>query len=178
MPITEISTHLMATLAFLGKNQWALSLCIIASAFILFVMLFHTRKMRLLGKKVKRLEHELKVARASAVAMGQQILNLEKQLDVSSAVTRQTIASAKSTSYSKNKAVQVSPQPQPVSFDSKKQENETGLEDQQSVYDEARYFLSQGNDVGDVATKCGLSYAEVSLLKALSNPGTVSQQPL
>jgi len=40
--------------------------------------------------------------------------------------------------------------------------------DAQSVYDQARKSLSKGVDVGDVAKQCGLSFAEVSLLKSLS----------
>ena len=44
----------------------------------------------------------------------------------------------------------------------------SSLDKAESIYDKARYYLAKDEDVESIAKRCNLSYAEVSLLKALS----------
>jgi outer membrane murein-binding lipoprotein Lpp len=196
---TEILSQISSAISFLGENHWALSFCIVTCCFSLFVLFFHSRKVRTLGAQVKRLENDLKVARSSAVAMGKEIIHLEKQVknptfNAYQKPLSQTIQFSKDALMESEKLAAVRSMNRPVQKGEKtaqavmqsssSQEADQTAEanqttgDSQSVYDDARHYLSQGNEVGEVASKCGLSYAEVSLLKALSNPGAISKSTL
>jgi hypothetical protein len=114
-------------------------------------------------KKLSRLEHDLRIANSSAIAMGQQLISLEKQFkqqrnpDVEPQL-QQAVPVVKQSSM-------IKPSNNNSAYADDLNANESATF---SVYDDARQSLAQGLSVSDVAKQCGLSHAEVSLLKALS----------
>jgi hypothetical protein len=115
--------------------------------------------MRGMHEKLHRLEHDLRIANGSAIGMGQQLIALEKEfkqqpskIDIETNLpkeNKQRPVQALSTSYEQSV-------------------------DNSSAYDQARSQLAQGHDINQVAKSCGLSYAEVSLLQALSKQAVPS----
>ena len=136
------------------------------AAISIVVMLYCLRKQNQLLAKVNKLSEELRVANRGAIGMGQQIIALEKKLKTLSALT----------DSQNNKNKQAIPEPvvdEPLS--------ETIAEQSQTIEDDrlshARELLAKGQSLTQVASTCQLSFAEVSLLRALHASGTSQNQP-
>lgn len=161
------------------------------SILLLLALLISVKKTRQLDKKLTRLQQDLKVSHASVINIGQQLMRLEKKVNLQSAA-QPTVKNAsinhtntpagiplEKANYSDSIAPQVT-QPaidnafklatnQNVTNQNTTKLNETNqVDDSDSIYDNARYYLEKGDSVESIAKRCNLSHAEVSLLKALS----------
>ena len=141
---------------------------VVVGVFLLLTLLLSLRQTRSLSKQLKRVQHELKVSSSSMISIGQQLLSLEKKVNQQALVEpvkRSTDAPIviNNIDFKKPKGVRES------DFKlAKVSTDDTLLDEADSTYDEARYYLSKGDDVETIAKRCHLSHAEVSLLKALS----------
>ena len=157
----------LTTIQQLANNQWLLSTSVIACLLSLCLLLRSQVRMRVIAKKNAHLERELKVMSGSVIAMGQQVMALQKQMQQLKQPTKQNITPAEPTKQS-------------VQFDSNTllktvtDENPytSNSNDTDSSYDAARKLLSKGNTIESVADQCSLSFAEVSLLQALNRPSS------
>jgi len=116
-----------------------------------------------------RLERELKVANGSAIGMGQQLISMEKKLNQQHDNDYQKNQNEiKERGYLEQNYVQNS-----YSIENKLTQPKA-LNNERSVYDQARASLAEGLAVSEVASQCELSFAEVSLLKSLSKGAATS----
>ncbi|MGH1440384.1 MAG: DUF2802 domain-containing protein [Cellvibrionaceae bacterium] len=148
-------SDLLAAIHNLGVNNVVLSLSGLACIVSFFVLLRGYQRNKALNKKLTRLEHDLRIANSSAIGMGQQLIAMEKQLSEKSI----TITNASVTASEKSNNTEQLSIPKA---------NATSPHQETSIYDQARQSLAQGLEVGEIAKQCGLSFAEVSLLKSLS----------
>lgn len=165
-------SELLFAINNMSINSIVLGLSVFSCVVSLFVLLRGHQKNHTLNKKLQRLEHDLRVANGSAIGMGQQLINLEKQLKhqhpIASVQYKEPSANDKEPSaynekpsaYNKTSAVHAKKLTENLY-------NNNNVEEQ-SVYNQARESLARGLDIADVAKQCGLSFAEVSLLKSLS----------
>ena len=154
---------------------------ILVCLLLTFVLWRGHRKNQALQQKLLRLEREFKVANGSAIGMGQHLIALEKQLyqqqyQVQTQAQVQTPQNSVPTAAA-TEADSVSAEP-PESSSLKVQSQEASAASEEeissSIYDDARRALANGRTVSEVAKQCGLSYAEVSLLQALSKQSIAS----
>lgn len=153
-------SELLASITNPSPTTIVLGLSVLACIVSLLVLLRSHQKTQALNQKLLRLEHDLRVANGSAIGMGQQIMMLEKQLG----------GQRRAASVVAKQPPQTTVSAPPVAGDNQVQVNadtSTGI-GEQSAYDQARHYLAQGLELSDVAKQCGLSFAEVSLLKSLS----------
>ncbi|MFT6388403.1 MAG: hypothetical protein ACJAUP_001784 [Cellvibrionaceae bacterium] len=171
-------SELIFTLNNMSVNSVVLGLSALAFFLSLFVFLREHQITQKLNKQLQRLEHELRVANGSAIGMGQQLISFEKKLNQQHVVSSPVQDKEPSAQYEKFSAQPKEPLVQSQKKSSRDQKQTTTPKknndiEAQSVYEQAREALSRGLDVGDVAKQCGLSFAEVSLLKSLSK-GTIT----
>lgn len=143
--------------------------------FLSFYVFWVTRrKTKFLQEKLERLERELKVANSSAIGMGQQLIALEKQISQQLLSQPPQAVKSKSLSTLKNK---VSNQPDLSNNRLVSKSQQVSQADNRSLtsYDEARQALALGKSIEEVSKDCRLSYAEVSLLQALSKESIISR---
>ncbi|MGH1485016.1 MAG: DUF2802 domain-containing protein [Cellvibrionaceae bacterium] len=163
MTITDIHTSITTFLQSMGSDTLIVGIALIACVVSFFSLLRSHQKARNLFNKLQRLEHDLKIANNSAIGMGQQLISLEKQLKQQPVVNQaEAMALVKEAENIATKEALIEA---PV--------NNSGS-DNPSVYDRARQLLHHEQDINKVAKQCGLSYAEVSLLKALGKQTTTS----
>ena len=129
------------------------------------------RRHQLLDARLQRLERDLRAANNSAIGMGQQLIQMEKilkQYTVQPEIKTATAAPIATTSTTETDTT-------PHTISSRSDTTSTRAASQESSYNQARDYLSQGKSVEDTMKICGLSYAEVSLLQALSKqPASIS----
>ncbi|MEO0443773.1 MAG: DUF2802 domain-containing protein [Pseudomonadota bacterium] len=118
------------------------------------------RQTQALTAKLQRLERELRAANSSAVGMGRQLIKMEKMLKHN--VQPELTANHPTVN---NTIDAPAVQPKPIKLETTLAHSPTS---QDSSYNQARHYLSQGKSVEETVKACGLSYAEVSLLQALS----------
>jgi len=170
-------SDVLMTINKLGLNNVILVLSAIACTVSFFVLFSGYQKNKRLNRKLARLEHDLRVANGSAIGMGQQLIEMEKRLGQQNPSTLAPVIVKQSSTPSKN---QYTPSQKEKTYSAQQtipqqttaQEPLANQED--SIYDQARQSLAQGLEVGEVAKQCGLSFAEVSLLKSLIKSATVS----
>ena len=159
MPIEDRMNNLLELMAqtqnFLSNgsgNLVVITMLIVVSLGLILNGHFRHKKVQ---KKMHDMENSLRFAKSSALGMGQQIISLEKQLQkLSVAPTKLDIT---------NPTVSTKPLHEKTHID------------QDDKYETAKKLLREGKAVGDVANTCQLSFAEVSLLQALSRSGKMSQ---
>lgn len=147
----------------LSLTSLLLGITAITCLLSVFFCLRGSKKNRLLEMKLAKLERDLRIANNSALAMGQDIIGLEKRVHAHT-----SHATAAGT---KNQASAASPVPNratPSTPTENYSSNKTTVLDEESVYDEARKLLAEGVGIQEIAKRSGLSYAEVSLLDTLS----------
>jgi hypothetical protein len=162
-----------ATQLFSRSNGEIVLILVAMSILLSLTLLLSLAKARKSAKQLSRLQHDLKVSNASMINIGQQLLSLEKKFNkksVSEPVNNNlhllNTLSKDDLKVSREFEVEKSQQasPQTRNF----QENNSSANNEESIYDKARYYLASGDSVENIAKKCNLSHAEVSLLKALS----------
>ncbi len=144
----------------------------IMGALLLLTVLLSLRQTRNLSKQLKRVQHELKVSGSSMINIGQQLLSLEKK--VNQQVLVDPVKHSSDAPIVMNNRDSKRPKgvrQNDFTLSSVSTVN-TLLDEADSIYDEARYYLSKGDDIEKIAKRCNLSHAEVSLLKALSKKST------
>ncbi len=147
---------------------------VIVGALLLCTLIMSIKKTRKLEKQLIRMQNELKVSNNSVINIGQQLLSLEKKVNKQN-LSRSQARSQKSTTPKPSPSIDtVVDQPQTFA---KALINEAPkqsvVDNNESVYDKARLYLAKGDSIENIAKRCNLSHAEVSLLKALSkNPAT------
>lgn len=173
-------TELMATLS--SQTIILVTLGIISLSILMVV--YCIRKQNVLRSQLNKLSDDLRSANRGAIGMGQQILVLEKQLQQMSNHAQTTNKKSKdkpvesfdintlagiddnsSSSESTNVAVEHSPM---------SNESKTVKNDANDKLGLARELLAKGKDLTDVASTCELSFAEVSLLRALNSSNSLS----
>jgi hypothetical protein len=146
------------------------------SVLLSLTLLLSFKKVGKLGKKLTRLQQDLKMSHASVINIGQQLLSLEKKVN-QQALSRPANVNAHTkpllnkmakidSSVSRDSQIDVSQSDRSQISDA--QVDNSLLDNGGSIYDKARYYLAKGDDVDSIAQRCNLSHAEVSLLKALS----------
>lgn len=156
---------LTSPMQFLSQMEGEVILgLVIVSALLLCTLLISVKKTRRLDKKLARVQQDLKISNTSVINIGQQLLSLEKKM------SKQSLRQPK-------KAAVVEPSTAPAAkpktfekaldhaLDTSKQ---SVVDDSESVYDKARLYLAKGDSIENIAKRCNLSHAEVSLLKALN----------
>ena len=161
MTIADITALITTMTESITMMQSVVILSAVACVVSLWVMLRSYYNNRKVQQRLHRLEHDLRIAHSSAIGMGQQIISLEKQLKQQRQQSPQRVAKPKTA------AVPPTSKPTPVAVDTTATVNG-------SVYDQARAGLANGDSIAAVAKRCGLSYAEVSLLQALGRQVAVS----
>lgn len=183
----------------LGSNGLVTVLLIVVMSVMIVALVIGYRKRCRMEEKLSRLERDLRIANGGAVGMGQQLIALEKQIEqqlVTTFVKKEpksrevkktnqqqafddypTVTNTtKSDTNRQNSASQYDTSqdrtPQQLAAKTEHSVEDHSNEDDVSSYDQARLLLEQGNVINDVAKQCGLSYAEVSLLQALSKKVT------
>lgn len=148
----------LSHLSGLSEAQLTDGLWLLLGASLLCIVLRSYRKSALLNKKIDRLQHDLLVANNTAIGMGQQLLSLEKKISSPNKTHPHTAKypgkQAKLTVVDTIK-----------SSDSIDQTVDTRDD---KVYEKSRQLLAQGYDIEEVIKQSGLSYSEVSLMKALA----------
>ncbi len=144
---------------------------VIVSALLLCTLLMSIKKTRKLDKQLKRMQQDLKVSNSSVINIGQQLLNLEKK------VNKQNLRQPKKATVAKPSIPPVAAKPQAFAktLDSElNTSKQSAVDNNESVYDKARFYLAKGDSIENIAKRCNLSHAEVSLLQALSNNPTTT----
>lgn len=160
-------SDVLMTINKLGLNNVVLVLSALACIVSFFVLFSGYQKNKRLNTKLARLEHDLRVANGSAIGMGQQLIEMEKRLGQQSPSTLAPVIVKQSSTPSEN---QYAPSQKEKAYSAQ----DPLAHQEASIYDQARQSLAQGLEVGEVAKQCGLSFAEVSLLKSLTKSATVS----
>lgn len=124
----------------------------IGATFILIVLLVNHRKTHYLQQKIERLQHELSVANNGAMGMGQQLIQLEKKLQV----TQRKTGSPELRVIENPFAIEG------VSVSARKDSEE------KDPHEISRTLLKQGVSIEETARRSGLSFSEVSLINAMS----------
>jgi hypothetical protein len=153
--LSQINGEIMLTLVVMGVS-------------LLLTLLLSLRQTRNLSKQLKRVQHELKVSGSSMISIGQQLLSLEKKVNQQALlepVERSTNATIVTNNIDSERSKGVKESDFKLSNVST---DNTLLDEADLIYEEARYYLSKGDDIETIAKRCNLSHAEVSLLKALS----------
>lgn len=192
-----MATIYQNTLAWFNQlTQTNLVIIGIVATVVVVWFCLNQRQLRRLNHKVERLERDLRVTNSSAIAMGQNIIALEKQvrLAVTTAQENTVVAGEALSSVPVQDATPVSQQQfdAPAKRDkkpeaafnfsailNKENANTEIASDNNNVtdssYDKARHYLTKGYSVNEVSRLCGLSYAEVSLLQALGKHSIASE---
>ncbi|MFT6389549.1 MAG: hypothetical protein ACJAUP_002942 [Cellvibrionaceae bacterium] len=166
-----MTIHLTATqvLHILSQINGNIVLALVAISILLsLALLLSFRQTRKLAKQLNRVQHDLKVSSSSMINIGQQLLNLEKRVNqttLSESVNRTVRAPNKMNNmdYNVPQGVRENDFKTPDTL-----KDNSLLDNADSIYDKARYYLAKGDSVESIAKRCNLSHAEVSLLKALS----------
>lgn len=138
-----------------NENITVLGLMVFLIITCLTAVVLLRRKTRLLHQQLERLQYDFLVANRSAIGMGQQILALEKQLYQPQQHSNDT------------KSVRHTRKPETVGNLSLVRDNASHDDSKNDVYEKSRQLLAQGHDIQQVIKASGLSYSEVSLMKAL-----------
>ena len=166
----------MATTQLYSESIGSLVVASIVFISLLLVLVRNQYKTQQLQQRLLRLERNFRILNSSTISMGQQLLAVEKQLNGSP----YTLADFPSLASSAPNP-QLLQQARPELFDSTidsttdsssiSEKSVVSREDirDDTIYNQARRFLNQGSSIKEVAKQCSLSYAEVSLLKALGN---------
>ncbi len=146
-------------------SNWNSSTLIIALVGIVGIvavsMLFRSQsRVAGLQQQLKKLERDLRISNGSAIGMGQQLIQIEKQLQQQKNAFMQQ--ESKAASITTNTQTIRPSVVESVAVD------KTSVDNAGSIYDQARQALAQGLAIDEIAQQCGLSYAEVSLLQTLS----------
>ncbi len=166
MTINQVATQ--AT-HILSQINGEIMLALVAMSVLLsLTLLLSLRQIRKLSKQLSRVQHDLKVSNSSMINIGQQLLSLEKK--VNQQILSEPVSRNENALNKTNKTdLRI---PQSVREDdrtlSSTPTDNSLLDNAESIYDKARYYLAKDEDVESIAKRCNLSYAEVSLLKALS----------
>jgi len=144
---------------------------VIVSTLLLCTLLISIKKTRRLDKKLTRVQQDLKISNKSVINIGQQLLSLEKKM------SKQSLREPKNEAVVKPSTDSVATKPKTFAtaldseLDAPKQ---AVMDNNESVYDKARLYLAKGDSIENIAKRCNLSHAEVSLLKALNkNPAAI-----
>jgi hypothetical protein len=166
MTINQVATQ--AT-HILSQINGEIMLALVAMSVLLsLTLLLSLRRIRKLSKQLSRVQHDLKVSNSSMINIGQQLLSLERKVNqqvFSEPVSRNanTLNKMSKTDYK----IPQSAREDDFNLSNTPTDN-SSLDKAESIYDKARYYLAKDEDVESIAKRCNLSYAEVSLLKALS----------
>lgn len=166
-----------------------------------FVIAYCIKKQNTLLQQVNKLSEELRIANRGAIGMGQQIITLEKKIQRMSANAQSSVQQ-----HPQQSSLQLSQQPSPQIDSTQAQEDPTNdmskftdivskeiLSEDSTALDAssnnepedheneklnlARDLLAKGKELTEVASTCQLSFAEVSLLRALNPTSTPPNQP-
>lgn len=139
---------------FFSTNSLLVSIVTLCFLTCLLALFYGQAQVRVLQRRFKKLENDLRITHDSFIGMGQQLIELEKQTRQS----QQIFHEPKFTHAQKTVAA-----PDMTRSETTKSETTSS----NSSYDRARQALASGLAVADVARECNLSYAEVSLLQSL-----------
>ena len=145
------------------NGQMVMTMALAVAAMSTIVMLYCLRKQSRLLSQVNKLSEDLRVANRGAIGMGQQIIALEKKLQA------MRLASDPQISTVMPAPAAVRTVPAAAQHEAQAMEN-----DKLSL---ARELLAKGQSLTEVASTCQLSFAEVSLLRALNSTGTSHNHP-
>lgn len=163
----DIFEHVMSI--WVGQEVLVSAICV--ALFSSIVMLFTLKKQNHLLAQINKLSEELQVANRGAIGMGQQIIALEKKLEAMSVTTspikEQTPVATTTEESTDKKVANTSAEPNTQAI-----ENSKEADDKLAL---ARDLLAKGQSLSEVASHCQLSFAEVSLLRAL-NPNNNAPQ--
>ena len=144
----------------------------LVSVLSLLLLFLSQRKVKYLQQKLLRLERDVRIINGSTVSMGQHLLAFEKHLKQASD-TQVSKASAKALSEAHHQSPPPLTTTASTSDTLEKIVTDSGSSQTDSMYNQARDSLAQGMNIKEVAKQCGLSYAEVSLLKAISTQSNI-----
>ncbi len=129
------------------------------------ILWLHQRKLVRLQQRFERLQYELLVANNTSIGLGQQVLALEKKVYGKHAT--QTPSHNPSTNLQTNKhSSKITPLTVVDNTSAMASLGDTTPSDE--VYQKSRQLLYKGVPIEDVVKQSGLSYSEVSLMKALA----------
>lgn len=146
------------------NGQTVMTTALTVATISTIVMLFCLRKQSKLLAQVNKLSEELRVANRGAIGMGQQIIALEKKLQAMRAPALKTATAVEEPIVDEGRLAEAI-EPNDIL---------TVENDKLSL---ARDLLAKGQSLTEVASACQLSFAEVSLLRALHSTGTSNNQP-
>jgi hypothetical protein len=170
----SVNQALIPLAQWLGTSADQLVYGLMASLgiFVMLLLWFTHRKTVNLHKKMERLQRDLLVSNHSAIGMGQQLLSLEKQLQKARTppyTQQSTPASTVASTAEKTVLTVVSSTP---SINNASANHHAPLftddDNEDVIYEKSRKLLAQGYDIQEVIKQSGLSYSEVSLMKALT----------
>lgn len=144
----------------------------LVSLLSLLLLFFNQRKVKYLQQKLLRLERDVRIINGSTVSMGQHLLAFEKHIK-QAPDTQASKVSAKAPSEPDHQSPLSLTTTVNTSDTLEKIVTDSGTSQTDSMYNEARDALAQGMNIKEVAKQCGLSYAEVSLLKALGGSSSI-----
>jgi len=150
------------------------------------VMIYCIHKQNKLLMRFNKLSDELNTSNRSAIGMGQQIIALEKKIDTFD-TPKQALSSDNTVApaidlgqFSKALAEldkvaeqKTNKPPEPITQNNPQNPHEKNTNDKLNL---ARELLAKGDALSDVASQCELSFAEVSLLRALSATSSSATQ--
>jgi septal ring factor EnvC (AmiA/AmiB activator) len=167
MTINQVVTQ---TIHILSQINGEIMLAfVVLCVLLLLILLYSLRQIRKLTKQLSLVQHDLKVTNSSLINIGKQLLSLEKKVNqqvLSEPVSRNENALNKINKTDFRKPQSIREDDFNLSNIATDNDN-SSLDKAESIYDKARYYLAKDEDVESIAKRCNLSYAEVSLLKAL-----------